>query len=463
MDVVSLEKLLRRIEPVRDASISLDSDNLAQLVRYLNGPDEWLAERATNLIANTGSDEVRPFLEAALKSRSEPVRIAAAIGLSRLPTLASEAFEIALLDKSSSVPRFALRSLAQRLKNRNEVVPKSIEKIVRDLAEQSSSQSILQLARLVDARLRGSPIDVDQFVDAVRAGATPSDIGQILEKRSSGFLPKAVEPQVGAVFAVAAIETAAIVGPDALSSIVGPGITHLEPAVRRSVARALRLVHDPDVAAGALSRLLDDPDEAVRKEAIAPAVLSEIEGLHYKVRAIASRDPNSSVRNAARSAIARNEEAIQSTQGGDATPQGKGSLFGTWTIVAINRLEVHSNQSSISTADSIGQLILAPEGRYSLILLQPQPERSRTVSDAFENGTAREHENIPGNVLAHFGNYSVSDDHTIVTFHIEACTYGRWAGTAQKHPYSSAGDELKVSNLLPTTDEQMEFVFKRIK
>jgi hypothetical protein len=51
-------------------------------------------------------------------------------------------------------------------------------------------------------------------------------------------------------------------------------------------------------------------------------------------------------------------------------------------------------------------------------------------------------------VFAHFGTYSVSEDHKTLIFRIESSTFPNWSGVEQKRPLTVTGDEMKY--MVPT-------------
>ena len=77
-----------------------------------------------------------------------------------------------------------------------------------------------------------------------------------------------------------------------------------------------------------------------------------------------------------------------------------------------------------------GQLILAPDGRYTFFLARAS--LPRFASGVRTTGTGDENKAIVAGTLAHCGTYTVNaKDHTI-TFNVETATFPNWDGATFK-------------------------------
>ena len=77
-----------------------------------------------------------------------------------------------------------------------------------------------------------------------------------------------------------------------------------------------------------------------------------------------------------------------------------------------------------------GQLILTPDGRYSIVLARAT--MPKIAAGVRTKGTAEENKAVVEGSIAHVGRYTIDGGGKAITFHIEMSTFPNWDGTTQK-------------------------------
>ncbi|TMH42760.1 MAG: lipocalin-like domain-containing protein [Betaproteobacteria bacterium] len=95
-----------------------------------------------------------------------------------------------------------------------------------------------------------------------------------------------------------------------------------------------------------------------------------------------------------------------------------------------------------------GQLILTPDGRYSIVL--SRAEMPKIASGSRVKATPEENKAVVDGSIAHAGRYTIDDGGRSITFHIETSTFPNWNGTTQKRPLSLKGDLLTYTVATPS-------------
>ena len=95
-----------------------------------------------------------------------------------------------------------------------------------------------------------------------------------------------------------------------------------------------------------------------------------------------------------------------------------------------------------------GQMILTPDGRYSIVL--SRAEMPKIASGSRTKATAEENKAVVDGSIAHSGRYTIDDGGKSITFHIETSTFPNWNGTMQKRPLSVKGELLVYTVATPS-------------
>jgi hypothetical protein len=104
-------------------------------------------------------------------------------------------------------------------------------------------------------------------------------------------------------------------------------------------------------------------------------------------------------------------------------------------------------------------------GRVSLVLTRS--DLPKFASDNRQAGTPEQNKAIVQGSIAFFGTYSVDEtaDRTIVTQHVENCTFPNWNGSDRKLSSEISGDELNQTTIskASTGTGTADLVWKRAK
>jgi hypothetical protein len=118
-------------------------------------------------------------------------------------------------------------------------------------------------------------------------------------------------------------------------------------------------------------------------------------------------------------------------------------LVGTRTLVSIT-LEYDGKKMDFFGANPHGQLMLDPNGRFSVIITRSDVPKFATKSR--DAGTSEENKAAVQASIAYFGTYSVSEADNVIKYHIDRSTYPNWQDTDQERLFKLSGDELTLTN-----------------
>ena len=123
---------------------------------------------------------------------------------------------------------------------------------------------------------------------------------------------------------------------------------------------------------------------------------------------------------------------------GNVAAQSTNSVAGSYSPV---KVEAYGDKPR-------GQMILTPDGRYSIVL--SRAEMPKIASGSRTKATSEENRAVVHGSIAHTGRYTIDDGGKSITFHIETSTFPNWNGTTQKRPLSLKGDLLIYTVATPS-------------
>lgn len=137
---------------------------------------------------------------------------------------------------------------------------------------------------------------------------------------------------------------------------------------------------------------------------------------------------------------------------GNAAAQDANSLAGTYTLV-----------SSAQFGDNPrGQLMLGPDGHYSIIIARAT--LPKVAAGSRVNGTAVENKAIIDGSIAHFGKYTVDANNKTITFNVEVSTFPNYDGRTFKRAFKISGNQLIYTNNAPSSGgAPNDVVWARVK
>jgi hypothetical protein len=146
---------------------------------------------------------------------------------------------------------------------------------------------------------------------------------------------------------------------------------------------------------------------------------------------------------------------------GDAFAQQKSlkeQLVGTWTLVSSDQVRPDGTKLRQFGSDPKGINVFDANGRFFVMIasadnLQIASIGSKTNSD--EDGLIVES-------IAYYGTYTVNEDVTVISLHLDASTFPNQVGTDQKRTITSlTANELKYSSPAAISGVQVHQVWKR--
>lgn len=149
--------------------------------------------------------------------------------------------------------------------------------------------------------------------------------------------------------------------------------------------------------------------------------------------------------------------ALAKERGGSLAKQ----IQGTWAIASIH-VEKDGEKVDAFGANPRGSMILTPNGRFSVILMNAS--LPRFAANNRVKGTPEENQAVARGSLAYFGSYKiVNAKEYMVIFNVEGSTYPNWDGLEQKLVMTVTGEEMKVVNPEAAIGGKAYPVWKRIK
>ena len=150
----------------------------------------------------------------------------------------------------------------------------------------------------------------------------------------------------------------------------------------------------------------------------------------------------------------------------DVRAQEKGlaqQIQGTWSIVSIyNELDGKKSDVLGFGPNPRGTMILNPNGRFALIIMKASLPKFAVNNRA--KGTAEENQAVVQGSIAFFGTYTAgSEKENIVNMRIEGSTFPNWDGQEQKRIMVVTGDEIKMTNPVPSVGGTNHLIWKRVK
>jgi Lipocalin-like domain len=147
---------------------------------------------------------------------------------------------------------------------------------------------------------------------------------------------------------------------------------------------------------------------------------------------------------------------------GDARAQSttlQEQLVGTWILVSNENIAANGTRRQIFGPHPKGILILAADGHYAQIMIDPR--RPRFKGETRLRGTPAENTAVVHGTAMHFGTWSVDAASKSLTMHMVANIFPNDDGGASKRIITLSGDELKQFNPAPSSGGTAVVVWRR--
>jgi hypothetical protein len=136
----------------------------------------------------------------------------------------------------------------------------------------------------------------------------------------------------------------------------------------------------------------------------------------------------------------------------------KEQLVGTWTLVSLENTAPNGTKRQPLGANPKGILILDASGSYAELFGRPDRPKYKNPSQPTTEERAAAQA-----FAANFGAWSVSEADKTFTQRVEGALVPNNEGTDVKGSVTVAGDELKLTRVLPIISNTQEFVYRRAK
>jgi hypothetical protein len=120
----------------------------------------------------------------------------------------------------------------------------------------------------------------------------------------------------------------------------------------------------------------------------------------------------------------------------------KQQLVGTWDFVSGHAVRNGVKVESFGP-NAAGRYMLDAGGRFSYMIYSGN--RPKFASNNRREGTPEENKAAVQGVIAFFGSYSVDEQASTVTWHVERCTFPNWEGSDRTTKVALSGDELSYT------------------
>jgi hypothetical protein len=117
-----------------------------------------------------------------------------------------------------------------------------------------------------------------------------------------------------------------------------------------------------------------------------------------------------------------------------------GSIVGTWTLTAADKLLPDGTRTSDFGDNPHGLVIFTADGHYSVEIYRA--DRAKFSSDDRAKVSTEEYKNAALSMSVHFGRYTVDPAKHTISFQIDRASWPNWDDTVQVRTYELKGDEL---------------------
>jgi hypothetical protein len=138
----------------------------------------------------------------------------------------------------------------------------------------------------------------------------------------------------------------------------------------------------------------------------------------------------------------------------------KEQLVGTWTLVSNEVTPPNGTKGQPYGSNPKGLLIFQAGGRY--VEVDGDPNRPKFKIAGQPTGEELAATTL-GHFAANFGTWSVNEGDKTLTRHYEIALRPNNEGTDLKNSVNLAGDELKLSGVVPSTGFKVDAVYRRAK
>ena len=136
----------------------------------------------------------------------------------------------------------------------------------------------------------------------------------------------------------------------------------------------------------------------------------------------------------------------------------KEQLVGTWTLVSSDQVRPDGTKLRQFGSDPKGINVFDANGRFFVMIASADNLQIASIGSK----TNSEEDGLIVESIAYYGTYTVNEDVTVISLHLDASTFPNQVGTDQKRIITSlTADELKYSSPAAISGVQVHQVWKR--
>ena len=137
----------------------------------------------------------------------------------------------------------------------------------------------------------------------------------------------------------------------------------------------------------------------------------------------------------------------------------KDQLVGTWTLVSLDQVRPDGSKLKQFGTNPKGINVFDTNGRFFVMVASA--DNSQIASNG-RSQTNSEEDGLIVESIAYYGTYTVNEEVTVISLHLDASTFPNQVGTDQKRTITSlTADELKYSSPGSISGVQIHQVWKR--
>jgi hypothetical protein len=138
----------------------------------------------------------------------------------------------------------------------------------------------------------------------------------------------------------------------------------------------------------------------------------------------------------------------------------KEQIVGTWTLVSSDQVRPDGTKLRQFGSDPKGINVFDANGRFFVMIASADNLQIASIGSK----TNSEEDGLIVESIAYYGTYTVNEDVTVISLHLDASTFPNQVGTDQKRIITSlTADELKYSSPAAISGVQVHQVWKRAK
>lgn len=138
----------------------------------------------------------------------------------------------------------------------------------------------------------------------------------------------------------------------------------------------------------------------------------------------------------------------------------KEQLLGAWSLASVDYVRADGSRSTTFGDNPKGIAFFDSAGHYIISVMRS--DRAKYAVNDRTKGSAEENQATAQGTNTYFGTYTVSEPDRTIGIHVVGSSFPNWNGTDQKRIFTIIGDELKLTNPVPSTGGgTAEIVWKR--